>query len=73
MTGHLVPNILQSSGPSFKGHKDIKTLGTKYSVMQHQNLEDLAAHPHYRENFKIYKIRVLQFKIHMSEVISWCS
>jgi len=33
VTGHLVPNILQSSGPTFKGHKDFKTLVTKYSVM----------------------------------------
>lgn len=70
MTGHLVPNILQSSGPSFKGHKDLKTLGTKYSVMWHQNLEDLAAHPYYCENLKICKIGLLQFKIHMSKVIS---
>jgi hypothetical protein len=42
MTGHLAPSILQSSGPTFKGHKDLKTLGTKYSVMWHQNPKELA-------------------------------
>jgi len=62
MTGHLVPNILQSSGPTFKGRKDLKTLGTKYSVMQHQNPEELAG-----------KIRLLRSKIQASKVISWCS
>jgi hypothetical protein len=62
MTGHLVPNILQSSGPNFKDHKDLKTLGTKYSVMRHQNPEELAG-----------KIRLLHFKIHMSKVKRWCS
>jgi len=62
MTGYLVPNILQSSGPTFKSHKDLKTLGTKHSVMRHQNPEELAG-----------IIRLLNFKIHMSKVISWCS
>jgi hypothetical protein len=62
MTGHLVTNILHSSGPTFKGHKYLKTLGTKYSVMHHQNPEELTG-----------KIRLLHFKIHMSKVISWCS
>jgi len=52
MTGHLVPNILQSSGPTFKGHKDFKTLGTKYSAMWHQNPEELAG-----------KIRLFHFNL----------
>jgi hypothetical protein len=62
MTGYLVPNILHSSGPTFKGNKDLKTWGTKYSVMGHQNPEELAG-----------KIRLSYFKIHMSKVRSWCS
>jgi len=62
VTGHLVSNILQSSGPTFKGHKGFKTLVTKYSVLWHQNPEEMAG-----------KIRLLHFKIHMSKLISWCS
>jgi hypothetical protein len=60
ITGHLVPNNLQSSDPSYKGHKDLKTLGTKYSMVRHQNPEELAAQPHYRENIEICKIYSLK-------------
>jgi hypothetical protein len=62
MTGHLVPNNLQSSGPSYKGHKDLKTLGTKCSMVRYQYPEELTAQPHYCKNVKICKIGIYSSK-----------